>query len=110
LILICAGVRKMHSDDPDFKLRPGKIRSRSGDKHKLFFNEVISALTKQGGGGPSQSRRAHCLTPGRSPFGRGRNLYGKSLFSSSSRRVTIKARALSKRYSQSAASSGIRKF
>ncbi|MFM8859549.1 MAG: hypothetical protein ACKOEW_05565 [Methylocystis sp.] len=93
----------MHSDDPDFKLRPGKIRSRSGGKHKLFFNEVISALTKQGGGGPSQSRRTHSRKPGRSPFGRGRNLYGKSLFSSSSRRVTIKARALSKRYSQSTA-------
>lgn len=82
----------MRSDDNDFTLRPGKIGSRGGGQPKSFFNEVMKEITKQSGGKPVSSQRMTRLTPGRSSFGKGRNAYGRSLFSPSSRRVTVKAR------------------
>lgn len=84
----------MRSDDNDFTLRPGKIGNRGGGQPKSFFNEVMKEITKQSGGKPVSSQRMTRLTPGRSSFGKGRNAYGRSLFSPSSRRVSVKARVV----------------
>jgi len=81
----------MRDDDHDVTLRPGKIRNRSAPP-KSFFNQVLRAVSKQTGGKLSAGAKNKGVTLGRSTFGRGRNAYGRSLFSSSSRRVAIKAR------------------
>jgi len=36
----------MHEDDDAFRLRPGKIRSRTGGKPKTFISEVLRAMDK----------------------------------------------------------------
>jgi len=81
----------MRDDDHDFTLRPGKIRSR-GAPPKSFFNQVLRAVSKQTGGRLSAGANRNGVASGRSTFGRGRNAYGRALFSAASRRVAIKAR------------------
>ena len=81
----------MRDDENDLTLRPGKIRSR-GAPSKSFFTQVLRAVSKQTGGRLSISATGKSTASGRSTFGRGRNAYGRSLFSTSSRRVAIKAR------------------
>ena len=82
----------MRDDDNDFTLRPGKIRHRGGGQPKSFFNEVMRSLRRQAGGKTSTGSMSGTISGGRSTFGRGRNAYGRSLFSGTSRRVAIKAR------------------
>ena len=82
----------MRDDDNDFTLRPGKIRHRGGGQPKSFFNEVMRSLRRQAGGKTSTRSLSGKIAGGRSTFGRGRNAYGRSLFSGTSRRVAIKAR------------------
>ena len=82
----------MRDDDNDFALRPGKIRHRGGGQPKSFFNEVMRSLRRQAGGKTSTRSLPGAITGGRSTFGRGRNAFGWSLFSGTSRRAAIKAR------------------
>ena len=81
----------MRDDDHDVTLRPGRISNRNAPP-KSFFNQVLRAASKQTGGKLSVQANRKSITAGRSTFGRGRKAYGRSLFSSSARRVAIKAR------------------
>jgi len=83
----------MNRDDSDFRIRPGRIRSKSGGKPKRFINQVLRAAKKAG----------HIVTPssgsgkrapgfGHSTFGRGRIAFSRNRLFSTSRRVVVKAR------------------
>ena len=52
----------------------------------------MRSLRRQAGGKTSIGSLSGKIAGGRSTFGRGRNAYGRSLFSGTSRRVAIKAR------------------
>lgn len=82
----------MKEVDPDFLIKPGRIRSTKTPKAKSFVNQVLAAAKRAGhasGGAPSGKPGRG---PGHSTFGRGRNVFGRSRIFSSHRRVVIKAR------------------
>ena len=81
----------MREDDNEFRILPGKVLNRGGGSPKSFVNEVLLAA-KKAGGKTSSLGRSGGITPGRSTFGRGRNVFGRSRLHSSGRRVTIKSR------------------
>ena len=82
----------MSDSSEEFRVRPGRPRTKSGGNPKTFINQVLRAAKKAGhtaslaGGG----KRASGL--GRSTFGRGRIAFSHSRLFSSSRRVVVKAR------------------
>jgi hypothetical protein len=73
----------MRDNDNDFVLRPGKISSRRASP-KSFFNQFLRTVSKPTGGELSPGATRNAVAAGRSTFGRGRNAYGRSLFSASS--------------------------
>jgi type IV secretory pathway VirD2 relaxase len=77
----------MSQRDDDFRVRPGRIRSRGKGRPKSFVHQVLRAAKKDGGegGGGRLVRR-------RSGFGRGRGSFGPSRLLGSQRRVIVKAR------------------
>ena len=81
----------MSDDKDDFRLRPGRIRSARSGKPKTFLNEVLRA-TKKASSHSTVSIGGSGVAIGRSTFGRGWNVFGRSRISGSSRRVTIKTR------------------
>lgn len=80
----------MTARDDDFRIRPGRIRSR-GAKPKTFIAHVLKAA-KKAGLGEGGVRRA--TGAGRSTFGRGRLAIGRRRLFSPGRRVIVKARVV----------------
>ncbi len=78
----------MSQRDDEFRVRPGRIRSRGGGHQKPFIHRVLRAVKKEGGDGRSG-------VPGRrrgSRFGRGRTSFGPSRLLGTQRHVVVKAR------------------
>jgi len=83
----------MSSDDNDFRIRPGRIRSKGGARPKTFINQVLRAAKKAGHiATPSSGSGKRAPGFGRSTFGRGRIAFSRNRLFSTSRRVVVKAR------------------
>ena len=80
----------MTSED-DFRIRPGRIRSRQIQHAKPFVAQALAAAQKAGG---HVSRRGRTSAPRASRFGRGRvaSVQANRLLTSRSRLATIKTR------------------
>ncbi|TPK95303.1 MULTISPECIES: VirD2 family relaxase/mobilization nuclease [unclassified Mesorhizobium] len=78
------------SRDDDFRVRPGLIRSRQGQRARPFIAQALAAAQKAGGG---ISRNGRITSKGRSAFGRGRtaSIRANRLITSRSRFSTVKA-------------------
>ena len=85
-----AGHLAMTSED-DFRIRPGRIRSRQIQHAKPFVAQALAAAQKAGG---HVSRRGRISAPRASRFGRGRvaSVQANRLLTSRSRLATIKTR------------------
>lgn len=80
------------SRDDDFRIRPGRIRSRAaGQRARPFIVQALSAAQRSGG---QISRSGRIVSPGRSTFGRGRvaSLRANRLLTNRSRGAVVKAR------------------
>ncbi len=83
----------MSGDDSDFRIRPGRIRSKSGGRPKSFINQVLRAAKKAGHTAtPSSGSGKRTSGLGRSTFGRGRIAFSRNRLFSASRRVVVNAR------------------
>ena len=83
----------MSGDDSNFRIRPGRIRSKSGATPKSFINQVLRAAKKAGHTAtPSSGSGKRAPGFGRSTFGRGRIAFSRNRLFSTSRRVVVKAR------------------
>ncbi|MAS14764.1 MAG: type VI secretion protein [Nitratireductor sp.] len=81
------------SDEREFRVRPGRIRSSGAQRAKPFIAQALAAA-KKAGGGVSRSGR---IVPGnRSRFGRGQraSIQANRLITSRSRGAVIKARVV----------------
>ena len=81
------------SDEREFRLRPGRIRSSGAQRAKPFIAQALAAA-KKAGGGVSRSGR---IVPGnRSRFGHGQraSIQANRLITSRSRGAVIKARVV----------------
>jgi hypothetical protein len=80
----------MTSED-DFRIRPGRIRSRQIQHAKPFVAQALAAAQKAGG---HVSRQGRIGAPRASRFGRGRvaSVQANRLLTSRSRLATIKTR------------------
>jgi type IV secretory pathway VirD2 relaxase len=83
------GVRAMNEDD--FRIRPGKIRSRPNMRTKPFIAQALAAAERAGG---HVSRSGRITVSRRSRFGRGRvaSVRANHLLTSRSRLATVKTR------------------
>lgn len=79
------------NDEDNFRIRPGKIRSRSNMRAKPFIAQALAAAERAGG---HVSRSGKITTPRHSHFGRGRvaSMRANHLLRSRSRLVTVKTR------------------
>jgi len=83
----------MSGDDSDFRIRPGRIRNKSGARPKSFINQVLRAAKKAGHTAtPSSGSGKRAPGFGHSTFGRGRIAFSRNRLFSTSRRVVVKAR------------------
>ena len=82
----------MSDSGEDFRVRPGRIRSKSGGKPKSFINQVLRAAKKAGHNSSHSGGGKRPSGLGRSTFGRGRIAFSRNRLFSSSRRVVVKAR------------------
>lgn len=57
------------SGDEDFRIRPGRIRSRGSQRALPIITQALVAAQRAGG---HVSRSGRIIAPGRSTFGRGR--------------------------------------
>ena len=81
------------SRDDDFRIRPGRIRSRGGQRAAPIIAQALAAAQRAGG---QVSRRGRIIAPGRSTFGRGRvaSLRATHRLGHRSRQVIVKARVV----------------
>ncbi|QTH22505.1 DUF3363 domain-containing protein [Rhizorhabdus wittichii] len=81
------------SGDDDFRIRPGRIRSRGGQRTLPIVAQAIAAAQRAGG---HVSRRGRIIAPGRSTFGRGRvaSLRATHRLGHRARQVVVKARVV----------------
>lgn len=81
------------SGDDDFRIRPGRIRSRGGQRALPIVAQAIAAAQRAGG---HVSRRGRIIAPGRSTFGRGRvaSLRATHRLGHRARQVVVKARVV----------------
>ena len=81
------------SGDEDFRIRPGRIRSRGGRRALPIIAQALVAAQRAGG---HVSRRGRIIAPGRSTFGRGRvaSLRATHRLGHRSRQVVVKARVV----------------
>lgn len=81
------------SGDDDFRIRPGRIRSRGSQRASPIITQVLTAAQRAGG---HISRRGRIIAPGRSTFGRGRvaSLRATHRLGHRSRQVIVKARVV----------------
>ena len=79
------------SKDDDFRIRPGKIRSRTNMRAKPFIARALAAAERAGG---HVTRTGRITAPRRSRFGRGRvaSVWANRLLTSRSRLTTVKIR------------------
>ncbi len=79
------------SGEDDFRIRPGRIRSRSIQRAKPFIAQALAAAQKAGG---HVSRNGRIGAPRASRFGRGRvaSVQANRLLTSRSRLATVKTR------------------
>jgi type IV secretory pathway VirD2 relaxase len=80
----------MTARDDDFRVRPGRIRSR-GARPRTFIAQVLKAAKKAGLG---EGRASRATSAGRSTFGRGRLAIGRRRLFNPGRRVIVKARVM----------------
>jgi type IV secretory pathway VirD2 relaxase len=87
-----AGAPAMSGED-DFRIRPGRIRSRSIQRAKPFIAQALAAAQKAGG---HVSRNGSIGAPRASRFGRGRvaSVQANRLLTSRSRLATVKTRVV----------------
>jgi len=88
-IAACPGM----SRDDDFRLRPGRIRSRGSQRALPIIVQALAAAQRAGG---HVSRRGQIVAPGRSTFGRGRvaSVRATHRLGHRSRQVIVKARVV----------------
>lgn len=88
----CATPPAMTGED-DFRIRPGRIRSRGGQRALPIIVQALAAAQRAGG---HISRRGRIVAPGRSTFGRGRvaSLRATHRLGHRSRQVVVKARVI----------------
>ncbi len=81
------------SGDEDFRVRPGRIRSRGSQRARPVIAQALAAAQRAGG---HISRRGRIIAPGRSTFGRGRvaSLRATHRLAHRSRQVVVKARVV----------------
>lgn len=81
------------SDDNDFHIRPGRIRSSSSQRTRPFIAQALAAAQKAGG---SVSRRGTIGVGNRSRFGRGQRatVQAHRLITARSRGAVVKARVV----------------
>lgn len=79
--------------DEDFRVRPGRIRSRASQRARPFTFQALAAAQRAGG---TVSRTGHSASPRHSTFGRGRtaSIRANRLITSHSRGVVVKARVV----------------
>lgn len=77
--------------DDDFRVRPGRIRSRAGQRARPFIFQALAAAQRAGG---HISRQGGIVSPRASTFGRGRSasIRANRLITGRSRGAVIKAR------------------
>ncbi|RVD30958.1 VirD2 family relaxase/mobilization nuclease [Mesorhizobium sp. M4B.F.Ca.ET.017.02.2.1] len=82
----------MNRDD-DFRVRPGRIRSRAGQRARPFIFQALAATQRAGG---HISRKGQITSPRASTFGRGRSasIRANRLISGRSRGAVVKARVV----------------
>jgi len=76
--------------DDEFRVRPGRIRSRAGERARPFIAQALAAAERAGG---RVSRDGRIVSAGRSTFGRGRSasIRANRLIGGRSRGVVVKA-------------------
>ncbi|OCC23803.1 type VI secretion protein [Croceicoccus estronivorus] len=81
------------SGDDDFRIRPGRIRSRGNQRALPIIVQALAAAQRAGG---HVSRRGRIVAPGRSTFGRGRvaSVRATHRLGHRSRQVIVKARVV----------------
>lgn len=79
--------------DEDFRVRPGRIRSRASQRARPFTFQALAAAQRAGG---TVSRKVHLVSSRHSTFGRGRtaSIRANRLITSHSRGVIVKARVV----------------
>lgn len=79
--------------DGDFRIRPGRIRSRSGQRARPIIAQALAAAQRAGG---HISRQGRVVAPGCSTFGRGRvaSVRATHRLGHRSRQVIVKARVV----------------
>lgn len=82
----------MNRDD-DFRVRPGRIRSRAGQRARPFIVQALAAAQQSGG---HISRKGRIISPRTSTFGRGRSasIRANRLTTGRSRGAVVKARVV----------------
>ncbi|KXF79420.1 type VI secretion protein [Paramesorhizobium deserti] len=82
--------------DDDFRVRPGRIRSRGSQRGKPFIAQVLAASHRAGGPSPARSDSASSSKGPRRSMGRGRaaTLAASRFLNNRSRGVVIKARVV----------------
>lgn len=81
------------SGEEDFRVRPGRIRSRGSQRARPIIAQALAAAQRAGG---HISRRGRIIAPGCSTFGRGRvaSLRATHRLGNRSRQVVVKARVV----------------
>jgi len=81
------------SRDDDFRIRPGRVRSRGSQRALPIITQALAAAQRAGG---HVSRRGRIIAPGRSTFGRGRvaSVRATHRLGHRSRQVVVKARVV----------------
>ncbi|WP_194300103.1 relaxase/mobilization nuclease domain-containing protein [Acetobacter musti] len=83
--------------DEDFRVLPGRIRSKgSSARPRSFLAQVLHASRRAGGGSSGNPGKGKGSSPrsGPSTFGRGHSRFGRSRLFDAHRRVTVKARVV----------------
>lgn len=82
----------MNRDD-DFRVRPGRIRSRAGQRARPFIVQALAAAQQSAG---HISRKGRIISPRTSTFGRGRSasIRANRLITGRSRGAVVKARVV----------------
>lgn len=81
------------SDEHEFRIRPGRIRSTRAQQARPFIAQALAAAKKAGGG---VSRSGRVSSPNRSRFGRGQRatVQANRLISNRTRGAVVKARVV----------------
>jgi type IV secretory pathway VirD2 relaxase len=81
------------SDDREFRIRPGRIRSTRAQRARPFIAQALAAAKKAGGG---VSRSGRVVSGNRSRFGRGQraSIQANRLITSRTRGAVVKARVV----------------